>query len=101
MKALAIALLLGAATGIPAAQPTASPLGVWQNPKGTILVRTRNCGAMLCGNIIWASPTALSDARDAGVTALIGTELLIDYRHSGSGRWTSSPPGPKWSRRRP
>ena len=99
MKALAIALLLGAATGIPAPTPAASPIGVWQNPKGTIRVRTRLCGNLLCGNIVWASPVALADARESGVTSLIGTELLSDYRHTGRGRWTGQVYVPDQGRR--
>lgn len=96
MKLMALALML-AATGAAAAgavpqalppQAAPGPIGVWQNPKGTLLVRTRLCGQLLCGNIVWASPTALADARDAGVTSLIGTELLSDYRRSGAARWT-------------
>lgn len=87
MRALAVALFLIAGNGAGAATP-ATPIGLWQNPKGTILVQTRHCGQLLCGNIIWAAPRAIADARDAGVTTLVGTELLSDYRASGAGRWT-------------
>lgn len=87
MRTLAIALLLIACSGADAATP-ATPIGLWQNPKGTILVQTRRCGQLLCGNIVWAGPKAIADARDAGVTALVGTELLSGYRASGAGRWT-------------
>lgn len=98
MKMIALALMLAASTSaIP--QPTLSPIGVWQNPKGTLRVRTRLCGTLLCGNIIWASPKAMADARDAGVSSLIGTELLSDYRHSGTGRWTGQVYVPDQGRR--
>jgi uncharacterized protein (DUF2147 family) len=30
----------------------------------------------------------LTDAREAGVTTLVGTELLEDYRPIGAGKWT-------------
>lgn len=87
MRALAMAFLLIAGSGADAATP-ATPIGLWQNPKGTLLVQTRRCGQLLCGNIVWAGPRAIADARDAGVNALVGTELLSDYRASGAGRWT-------------
>ena len=99
MKMIAMALLLATTTGLAQPQPAVSPIGVWQNPKGTIRVRTRPCGEMLCGNIVWASPTAMADARDAGVTSLIGTELLSNYRHTGRGRWTGQVYVPDHGRR--
>ena len=99
MKMIAIALLLAASTGLAQPQPAVSPIGVWQNPKGTIRVRTRPCGELLCGNIVWASPVALADARDAGVSSLIGTELLSDYRATGAGRWTGQVYVPDQGRR--
>jgi uncharacterized protein (DUF2147 family) len=98
MKMMAMALLLAASAGI-AQPPAASPIGIWQNPKGTIRVRTRPCGEMLCGNIVWASAKAMADARDAGVTSLIGTELLSDYRHTGGARWTGQVYVPDQGRR--
>lgn len=98
MKMIAMALALAAsATAMPAA-PT-SPIGIWQNPKGTLRVRTRLCGQQLCGNVVWASPKAMADARDAGVSSLIGTELLSDYRRSGAGRWTGQVYVPDQGRR--
>ncbi|WP_282949333.1 MULTISPECIES: DUF2147 domain-containing protein [unclassified Sphingopyxis] len=102
MKMPALALMLAASTGIAAAaipQPAANPIGLWENPRGTLLVRTRFCGQLLCGNIVWASPKAMADARDAGVNALIGTELLSDYRKSGAARWTGQVYVPDQGRR--
>jgi len=102
MKMLALALMLAASTGIAAAaipQPAENPIGLWENPRGTLLVRTRFCGQLLCGNIVWASPKAMADARDAGVNALIGTELLSDYRRSGAARWTGQVYVPDQGRR--
>lgn len=87
MRALIMALLLLPGSSADAATP-ATPIGLWQNPKGTIIVQTRHCGQLLCGNIVWAGPRAIADAREAGVNALVGTELLSDYRPSGAGRWT-------------
>lgn len=87
MRLLVAILLLGLSAAAQAETPP-TPIGLWQNPKGTILVRTRACGQLLCGNIVWAAPAALADAREAGVTSLIGTELLVDYRPKGIGHWT-------------
>lgn len=74
-----------------AATSTVSPpqtaLGTWSNPKGTLAVRTAACAGGLCGAIVWANGKALTDARQAGVTHLIGTELLQNYRPTGHGNW--------------
>lgn len=80
----ALALLLmqqsaGAATPID---------GKWINPHGSVVVTTGECHAKLCGWVSWASAEAQADAADAGVTKLVGTELLQDYRANGRGRWT-------------
>lgn len=99
MKMMAMALLLAASAGLGRPTLAVSPIGVWQNPKGTIRVRTRPCGEFLCGNIIWASPRAMADARDAGVASLIGTELLSDYRRTGGARWTGQVYVPDQGRR--
>ncbi|MGH6652506.1 MAG: DUF2147 domain-containing protein [Sphingopyxis sp.] len=98
MKAIALALLLALPAAVQA-DTAPTPFGLWQNPKGTLLVRTRDCGRQLCGNIVWAGPKAIADAREAGVTALVGTELLIGYRPSGAGRWTGQVYVPDQGRR--
>jgi uncharacterized protein (DUF2147 family) len=98
MRLLAAIALLGLSAAAQAEAPP-MPIGLWQNPKGTILVRTRACGQLLCGNIIWAAPAALADAREAGVTSLIGTELLVDYRPKGTGHWTGQVYVPDQGRR--
>lgn len=98
MRLLALALLVAFSTGA-SAETAMTPIGLWQNPKGTLMVRTRSCGQQLCGNIVWAGPKAISDAREAGVSTLIGTELLIDYRPSGHGHWTGQVYVPDQGRR--
>lgn len=98
MRLLAAIALLGlSATAQAEAPPT--PIGLWQNPRGTILVRTRACGQLLCGNIVWAAPAAIADAREAGVTSLVGTELLVDYRPKSAGHWTGQVYVPDQGRR--
>jgi uncharacterized protein (DUF2147 family) len=81
-----LSLLAGWSCRSPAA--TTSIEGIWINPRGTVAVRTAQCGARLCGHIVWASPEAAADARDGGVQRLVGTELLQDYRAIGPGRWS-------------
>jgi uncharacterized protein (DUF2147 family) len=86
-------LLLACAAMVPTAQarmpaqPSTDAIGRWINPRGTVKVETGNCGADLCGWVIWASPQALADAQDAGIKSLIGTELLRSYRGTARGRW--------------
>ena len=96
MRFWLLALLLALSSGTQAA---ATPIGLWQNPKGTILVRTHSCGQLLCGDIVWAGPKAIADARDAGLASLVGTELLSDYHASGAGRWTGQVYVPDQGRR--
>jgi uncharacterized protein (DUF2147 family) len=66
-------------------------IGTWINPRGSVKVQTGKCtgGSTgdLCGWVVWAAPQAQADARDSGVTRLIGTELLRGYRSAGPGRY--------------
>lgn len=64
-----------------------SPIGLWQNPAGTLRVRTAFCGEALCGTIAAASPVAEADAKAAGVPSLLGIELLENYRKIGHNHW--------------
>jgi len=93
----ALALGSTAATGIAADTgmmvPHGDPVfGKWRNPKGTLAVETTPCrdGGTLCGAIVWASEEAKADAREAGVTSLIGTQLLSGYRRTGTGNWSGT-----------
>lgn len=91
--AMAFALPVGAA-----AAPAASPLGTWLNPYGSVAVRTGACGDRLCGWVVWASADAQADAREGGVTGLIGTQLLENYRPA-SGGWVGTVFVPDMGRR--
>ncbi len=64
-------------------------LGRWSNPTGSLALKTAPCrgGGTLCGAIIWASKTELTNARAAGVRQLVGTQLLLGYRRTGQGSW--------------
>jgi uncharacterized protein (DUF2147 family) len=95
----ALALCVAAATVAEASGPVHTPaastsrdpiFGTWTNPSRTIVVKTLLCGSELCGQIVAAGAEAQNDAREAGVEHLIGTELLQNYRKTGSGRWTGT-----------
>lgn len=66
---------------------TGPAIGVWSNPKRTLDVQTAPCGPRLCGTIVRASEGARADAREAGVTQLIGLQLLQDYRPVDAHTW--------------
>lgn len=85
----AVAAGAGAGTGwAGAAQIPPAAIGRWTNPRHTLAVAMARCAdGTLCGAIVWASPQALAQARDAGVTRLIGTPMLQGYRRVGTDRW--------------
>lgn len=80
----ASASIAAPSTAVPA---TPSAIGLWVNPYQSVQVRTGNCNGLLCGWIVWASPQAQSDARDSGITNLIGTALLRNYRAMGASHY--------------
>ena len=71
------------------AAPGASPLaGQWTNPKHTVTVRIAACGrGAYCGRVTAASAKAKADALKGSGRALIGTELMRDFRPDGAGGW--------------
>lgn len=75
------ALTLAAAGAAPASDPV---VGLWTNPKGSLTVRTRRCGAQLCATVVSASEKAKLKAARGGVTQLIGTEIFSNYRREGN-----------------
>lgn len=84
----AIVMMTGAVADAAAAGHADAVIGRWANPKGTLAVQTGPCpDGSLCGQIVWASPQAQADARDAGVPGLVGTQLLQGYRPEGRGSW--------------
>lgn len=85
MRYLAAAVALFSATPAVAAAPV---IGNWINPRGTVVVTTGSCGDRLCGWVTWASGKALADARDGGVSTLLGTHLLQDYRQTRPNHWS-------------
>ncbi len=86
--ALAALALLPSATSAQMLHNTRpEAIGTWSNPLGTVRVETGSCGGNLCGWVVWAAPQAVIDARESGVTRLVGTELLKNYRSTGPGRY--------------
>lgn len=89
MRIAALALPLLLLLPVPAVAGPPPPTGRWANPRHTIEVSTGLCGRdRMCGKIVWADATALSDARAAKVDSLVGTELLQDYRAETNGEWS-------------
>ncbi len=61
--------------------------GYWTNPKETVAIRLAPCGHALCGRVIWASPSAMDDARRGGTADLVGTEIMRDMVAGQPGEW--------------
>lgn len=80
-------LAFARAAARPAEADGTAIIGRWINPYGSVVVETQPCGERLCGRVSWANPEAQQDARDSGLTSLIGTQLLEDYRPTGSRQW--------------
>lgn len=59
--------------------------GVWRNPKNTVHLEIKSCGAATCGVVVWASAKAEADARKAGADTLIGKQLLRDFEAQENG----------------
>lgn len=86
IRSAALALALIAAPAFAKA-----PLGVWQNPKGTVRVQFRDCAAnAICGRIVWASPEAQAKTDAAGGGRLVGSDLFQQFVPAGRSQWTGS-----------
>ncbi len=55
------------------------PRGVWLNDSGRGAVEIRDCGAKLCGHVVWT--------RDASDTKGCGRQIIGEASPSGSGTW--------------
>lgn len=83
--ALTAALAMAPASAAPAA---AKITGVWMNPHASVAVEIAPCAGKICGRVVWASREAIADARDSGVAALVGTELLENYSPKSDDSWS-------------
>lgn len=73
--------------------------GLWMNPYRSVAVQNMMCGTTLCGRVVWASNEAKADARESGVSELIGLDLLEDYRPQARGNWKGTVLVPDLGRR--
>lgn len=95
----ALAFLVPARAALAMPMPARQAEGLWLSPHNNVAVRTGACGDRLCGWVVWADAEARSDARDGGVSRLVGTELLEDYRFEGKGNWRGTVFVPDMGRR--
>ncbi len=84
--AMALAMPVMAASQTLAAKPSAaaiaapaSPVGIWRNPKNTVHMEIRPCGAASCGYVIWSTPKADADARKGSGKPLVGQQILREF----------------------
>lgn len=87
LAALAAALGMAAATApaLAADGDITRSYGVWRNPKNTVHLEIKDCGATTCGVVVWASAKAEADARKAGADTLVGKQLLRDFQSQNNG----------------
>ncbi len=81
--ALTLALVAGPAWG---RAPTFD--GVWRNPRDTVHLELRPCGAFICGHVIWATDAAKKAASRYSKNELVGQQLFRDFtlRDDGTAR---------------
>lgn len=80
MRQIALSLALIA---LPSAATAAPIEGKWQNPKDSVIVDVRPCGAgTFCGRVAWASPKA---KRKSEGRMTVGTQLLSGLKADGRG----------------
>ena len=80
LAASAVATLILAAAVPAAANVPLQGEGVWKNPKGSVHVELKPCGTEICGYVVYASPKAEKDAREAGTPKLVGMQLLRGFK---------------------
>ncbi len=79
-RALTLVSCLAALLSAGAAQAAASaPTGVWIDHTGRGAVEITECGAALCGRIVWL--------KDAANTSVCGTQVIGNAKPVGAGTW--------------
>jgi uncharacterized protein (DUF2147 family) len=61
--------------------------GVWRNPKGSVHIEIKPCGAGTCGYVVWANAEAQADVKKGSNQGLVGMQLLRDFSASGDNEW--------------
>lgn len=84
--AVAATILPGAAALAAEREQAPAVFGVWRNPKNTVHVDIRPCGAKACGVVVWATAKAQEDVRKGSGQTLIGLQLFRDLAPH-DGRW--------------
>lgn len=85
LLALSTALLTA---GAGAAQPDPTIFGDWRNPRATVQIAIKPCGASACGVVVWATPKAQADARRGSGRDLIGQQLFRDFTQQYDKTWS-------------
>jgi uncharacterized protein (DUF2147 family) len=83
---VAVAVLMAAAPAAAAADGPDAIQGVWRNPKNSVHVDIKPCGKGMCGYVVWASPKAQKDVKEAG-GELLGMQLLRNFEKTDRGAW--------------
>lgn len=60
---------------------------IWTNPQRSVQVRAHQCGAAMCGTVVWANAKAQADARKGGTDRLIGAQLFQGFVEESEGVW--------------
>jgi uncharacterized protein (DUF2147 family) len=89
---IVLALTAAVSLATPAVAQTPAPAGgaiygVWRNPKNSVHVDVKPCGASACGYVVWADADAQADARKGGTPNLIGLQLFRNFNPQANGRW--------------
>lgn len=92
---LAIVFAVALARLVPIAVSAADATGEWLIEDGDARVRIAPCGADLCGTVAWikeGSPTVDVNNPDPAKRSrpLIGSEVLLGLKPSGTSEWTGS-----------
>jgi uncharacterized protein (DUF2147 family) len=100
MMSIAVMVMSALVTSTAGARTiSGEPDGLWLNPHNSVAVHTGACGEQLCGWIVWANSEAISDAKDSGVSSLVGTKLLENYTPAGRRVWAGTVYVPDMGRR--
>jgi uncharacterized protein (DUF2147 family) len=84
---LAAGLALALAAALPARAAAPETYGIWRNPKDSVHVEVKPCGAGACGVVVWANDKAKADSRKGGVETLIGLTLFRNFVRGKDGLW--------------
>lgn len=77
----------GAALAADAGPRPSDIFGVWRNPKGSVHIEIKPCGAGTCGYVVWANAEAQADVKKGSNQGLVGMQLLRDFSASGDNEW--------------